>query len=121
MKPFNLEEALAGKPVVNKQGRKVIQLHYFPNIKSNFKVMAHIENNFGENNFGVDTFTINGRYSDDISELDLFMAEPERWINIYWDEDEQKAFSGGGVYATELEAKENGNGQNYQTTIKINP
>lgn len=116
MKPFNLEEALAGKPVVNKQGMKVIQLHYFPNIKSNFKVMAHIENNFG-----VDTFTINGRYSDDISELDLFMAEPERWVNIYYSKAQDDVWASD-FYESEEEAKKCiVSTSSYQTTIKIKP
>lgn len=28
MKPFNLEEALAGKPVMTREGRKVVRIFY---------------------------------------------------------------------------------------------
>lgn len=114
MKPFDLDKALAGEPVANKQGDKVTDIHYFSGVKTQWKVVAHIANNSS-----VDTFTIDGRYSDGESRLDLVMAERERWINIYWDEYNQKAFSTGSVYATELEAKENVTELNYQTTIKL--
>ena len=114
MKPFNLEKALAGEPVVTRDGRKVTDIHYF-SAPAKYKVVAHIVNNSC-----VDTFEIDGTYLEDSeSSTDLFMAERERWINIYWDEYNQKAFSTGSVYATELQAKENGIELNYQTTIKL--
>ena len=117
MKPFDLEKALAGEPVVSKEGRKVIQLHYFPNIKSNFKVMVQLENAFG-----VDTFTIHGKYSDGISsQLDLVMAEPERWVNVYYSKAQDNVWASQ-FYESESEAKEHIiSTSSYQTTIKINP
>ena len=121
MKPFDLEKALAGEPVVSKEGRKVIQLHYFPNLGSNFKVIAQLEHGFS-----FDTFTIHGKYSENnSSQLDLFMAEPEIWVNVYYNEKTGVYGSSiGTTYPSEEMAKagisdlEEGN---YQATIKINP
>ena len=106
MKPFNLEKALAGEPVVTKQGDKIIQLHYFPNLGSEFKVIAH-----REHSFSVDTYKIDGSYGDKQSELDLIMSEPEQWVNVYWS----------GVYQSEADAKSNMSvgSKIYQTTIKL--
>ena len=106
MKPFDLEKALAGEPVVTKQGDKVIQLHYFSNLGSEFKVIAH-----REHSFTFDTYKINGMYSDVISELDLMMEEPEQWVNVYHS----------GVYQSEADAKANISvgSKIYQFTIKL--
>lgn len=114
MKPFDLQKALAGEPVMTREGDKVVQLHYFPNLGSDFKVIAHIEHRFT-----FDTFKINGMYSQSSSKLDLVMANQERWANIYWDEISSKAYSGDTIYSTEEEAKENGKSPNYRTTIKL--
>jgi hypothetical protein len=106
MKPFDLQKALAGEPVVTKQGDKIIQLHYFPNLGSEFKVIVH-----KEHSFLVDTYKIDGSYGDKESELDLIMSEPEQWVNVYWS----------GVYQSEADAKSNMSigSKIYQTTIKI--
>jgi len=116
MKPFDLEKALAGEPVVSKEGRKVIQLHYFPNLGSNFKVIAQLEHGFS-----FDTFTIHGKYSDDeSSQLDLIMAEPERWVNVYYSKAQDNVWASQ-FYESESEAKEHIiSTSSYQTTIKIN-
>lgn len=117
MKPFDLEKALAGESVVSKEGRKVIQLHYFPNLGSNFKVIAQLEHGFS-----FDTFTIHGKYSDDeSSQLDLMMAEPERWVNVYYSKAQDNVWASQ-FYESESEAKEHIiSTSSYQTTIKINP
>lgn len=36
MKPFNLEEAIAGKPVITRDGEDVKELHYFKNCNELF-------------------------------------------------------------------------------------
>ena len=56
MKPFNLQEALAGKPVVDRTGEPVTDFHYFK-------------------------FYADG----DVASNDLFMAseKKEGWINVY--------------------------------------
>ena len=53
------------------------------------------------------------------SQRDLVMEYQERWANIYWDDISLKAYIGDIIYSTEEEAKENGKGANYRTTIKL--
>lgn len=43
MKPFNLEEAIQGKPLVTRDGRKVLDFHYFKNADVAYPVIAVIE------------------------------------------------------------------------------
>ena len=116
MKPFDLEKALAGEPVVTRDGYRVTDIHLFSGAITNWKVIAHIENNSS-----VYSFTIDGKYSDNDagSDYDLFMYEPERWVNIYWDEMTEKAYSDG-IYKTREEALNNKQ-VGRLTTIKINP
>jgi len=115
MKPFDLNKALAGEPVVTKDGYKVMDIHYFSGLTSKFKVIAHIENNFS-----VDTFTVDGKYSEEgITGMDLFMADQVIWINVYWDEKQNKLFSRS-MWETEEKAK-NAIEEKYRyiTTIRI--
>jgi hypothetical protein len=113
MKPFDLEKALAGEPVVTREGKKVSEFYQFKTIDSQFDL-------FGIINGVLHGFDKYGRYmAIEQSEYDLFMEEPERWANIYWDDISLKAYIGDIIYSTEEEAKENGKGANYRTTIKL--
>lgn len=79
MKPFNLQEALAGKPVVDGYGSPVTELHYFETVSSKQRLVAVVA---GE----ADSFSDNGQFLDDrASKNDLFMAseKKEGWVNIY--------------------------------------
>lgn len=76
MKPFNLECAIAGDPVITRDGRAVIDIHHFKHDKSNLCLCAHIE---GEPS--PDWFLASGR--DNLSEEDpndLFMAPKKRTV-----------------------------------------
>lgn len=67
--PFNLEAALAGDPVVTRDGRAVTQLTLY-DIPSTFKVVAVVDGQ-------LESFSINGKSLfgiDVISKNDLFMA-----------------------------------------------
>jgi len=78
MKPFNLEEALAGKPVVTLRGVEVTQLHLFE-IDHIYPLSAVVEGELIQ-------YTIKGEFRSDYeSGWDLFMAEEEKaqWINIW--------------------------------------
>ena len=72
LKPFNLEEALNGAPLVTRDGRKVTHLHYFKDAThSPFKLFAVIEN-------GLHAFKDDGSYGSFFTngnEKDLFMEE----------------------------------------------
>ena len=73
MKPFDLEAALAGAPVVTRSGKPVTQLVKFDAIRSPFNLFGVVD---GE----VYSWGESGGY-------DLFMATVKRegWINIYKD------------------------------------
>jgi hypothetical protein len=103
MKPFNLEEALAGKPVVTRLGKKVTGIYHFDKAKTIFRVIAQIE---GE--FGLQSYSPDGRWKDsqEDHELDIFMYCPERWVNIYYSKAQDSVWSSI-YYQSEEEAKEN--------------
>ena len=97
MKPFDLEKALAGEPVVTGAGEPVTDLHYFSTAVSKYKVYATVEGR-------VHSYTETGSYNPDIAlgcSYDLFMAAKKRvWlVNIYKDR------SCSSVYESEDDAK----------------
>ena len=103
MKPFNLEAALAGAPVVTRYGFKVTQLHEFSTVltPSLFGVI-------GENKC-VSSWCSNGKSVD--PHFDLFMAPVKKkgWLNIYKIQNAIPACiaSATFVYADEATAKRN--------------
>ena len=72
MKPFNLEEALAGKHVVTRDERTVDNVFVCKNKAKKYPVIAIIED-------AVYTHTLQGHFTSNDSEsyFDLFMAEEE--------------------------------------------
>lgn len=116
MKPFNLEEAIAGKPVITRNGSKVQELVFFNYKELSEPILAKIAGRSVVLHFYRD----GSYFKDDEHENDLFMADPERWINIYWDENTKKSRDGGSMYDTEEEAKKNANScGGYLTTLKL--
>ena len=82
MKPFNLQEALAGKPVVTRDGRDVSQITLFTHVDT-WCVVAVVEN-FDT----VSLYTQNGRYTMfEDRPLDLFMksTKHQRFVNVWSD------------------------------------
>jgi hypothetical protein len=79
MKKFNLEKALAGEPVVTRDGRPVTQLTLFE-IESNFPLKGVVDRNFS-------TWTKKGFFHDVKKDhpYNLFMYEEKKsvWINVY--------------------------------------
>ena len=102
MKPFNLEEAKAGKPVCTRDGRPVRILCF--DLKNNtFPIAATIETAHSEEVF---IFTLDGKYNTNRdSYLDLFMAVEKKtgWINIYKDKNYNRCSSI--IYSDEEMAK----------------
>jgi len=94
MRAFNLEQAIAGKPIVCRDGTPAKFLYYCEEIEGPFKVGALVDG-------GAETFQKDGRfYSDKKEPYDLFMASEKKsgWINIYKSScPETLAFTGGGV------------------------
>lgn len=81
-KPFDLEKAKAGNPVVTRDGRKVRIL--CTDLKHNIPIIAAIDE--GDGTESVLPYTKNGEYCFyDESEHDLFMAPVKKtyYVNIY--------------------------------------
>jgi len=79
MKPFNLEQALAGKPVMTREGRKVVRIFYAEEACENSQVICVFETGV------VFPYYKDGAYTTSSSVNDLVMAptKKEGWINIY--------------------------------------
>lgn len=84
MKPFDLDKAKAGAPVVNRNGDCVTIASYNLSKQAccDFTVLALIHRADGDSFVLVDE---SGKYSVHDSSFDLFMASKKRegWINIY--------------------------------------
>ncbi len=101
LKPFNLEEAKAGKPVCTRDG-KPVRIVCFDYKEINYSLVGLIS--YGDEE-SVSTFTEDGRWRFDQSlphANDLFMApvKHEGWINIY-----PNGNCSSTIYSTEEEAK----------------
>jgi hypothetical protein len=115
MKPFNLDLAIAGEPIVTRTGIKVTECYLFKTIDGPFKFLGIIE---GDHH----VFDKNGKYLvKQESEYDLFMETPERWVNVYWLK--YHGITGTSltdIYPSEKSAQEAVTDfDNYQTTIKL--
>ena len=83
MKPFDLEQAKAGAPVITRDGRKARILSF--DLCNRYYPLAAAFNDSGGDE-GVDSLTNEGKcFADKDSANDLFMAPVKRegWINIY--------------------------------------
>ncbi len=121
MKPFNLQEALNGAKVITRNGKEVIELHYFKELTTPYPVHFIVK----EQKDLIITATEEGTYlqpeSNKESDYDLFMAPviKEGWINLYFDAIVQHVYVGGAVYKDEEFALRNNKGHKYISTIKI--
>lgn len=76
-KSFNLEQALAGKPVVTRDGRIVEQLTKF-DTSDEFCIFGVVDKK-------IYSYLENGNQWNTIeSEEDLFMAPEKKWVNVYY-------------------------------------
>ena len=120
MKPFNLNDALAGHSVVTRNGRKVTQLHFFHGITDKYCLYGVIDEDLHR-------FTEKGYFFDDGEEhvLDLFMEclykdIDTQFINLYKDRVTGEIFAGQKVYSSEQDAKNNvWNDTEYYTTTEV--
>ncbi len=97
MKAFNLEEALAGKPVVTRRGTTISQVAFFKDcVEKGFPVGACVDGY-------IKSYTIDGKLSGGVDTAeDLFMASVKKkfYVNRY------SGVIGGKTYNT-LEAAQN--------------
>lgn len=84
MEPFDLERALAGEPVVTRDGREVTEIHFFKTDQGDYPLIAVIDEN--QEAFTKDGFFASSREE---CESDLFMKPKvvEGWINVYQEGD----------------------------------
>lgn len=122
MKPFNLEEAKAGKPVCTRDGRKA-RILCFDRKCGGYPIIALVETDDDESVFSC---TIKGEYVYGTeSNTDLMMAptKQEGWVNVYIKSDKNRACCC--IYSTKEEAMRQAtmtNGEfvtSYLTTTKI--
>lgn len=113
MKPFNLKEALAGKPVVTRAGDKIVRIvHLSESSSADHKIVA-------VTNLGVSRFYCeNGYYyvSSARSEHDMFMESKKvtKWANIYEDSYSVHGY----FYNTEKDANDNA-GTGRKACVKV--
>ena len=116
MKKFNLEEALAGKPVLCRNGELVTQLVEFKNTSAIHSLAGLCDNM-------IKTWTIDGNYfskgNSYPSYWDLFMAPEIKscWVNVY-ENSHGKLWIGPGRDSL-AEALENKVNDQYIKTIEI--
>jgi hypothetical protein len=84
MKPFNLEKALAGEPVVTRIGEEVTQLHLFNASITDYPLVGVLKDQIIHWCKNGKAYTTGGN-----SHLDLFMAPKviEGWVNVYQEGD----------------------------------
>jgi hypothetical protein len=118
MRPFNLEEALAGKPVVMRNGDRVKAVYFIKELE-NQKVLAVID---FDGDQGYDFYSENGKFliGENESEYDLFMYEEPKtyYTNIYL-ADNSKLYAGTFLFSSRREAEDAGKNNNYYKTVEI--
>lgn len=84
MKPFNLQEAMAGKPVQTRDGREVTQLKFFEDVNINL-IVGVVAKNIWTWNMKGQSDSLSGK-----SKNDLFMVFEKKvvWANVYQNHDD---------------------------------
>ena len=80
MKPFNLTQALAGRPVITRSGRKVLWIAHDPGAHADARVIGRIEDNPYHTEWNEQ-----GQCCGFTANLDLFMVAMKKkgWINLH--------------------------------------
>lgn len=78
MKPFNLQEALLGKPFITRKGLEVTEFYLFKTLGSSSRFCCVVDGQLRQ-------YYTNGRYfSVEDTQWDLFMKDSKRWVNVYF-------------------------------------
>lgn len=118
MKPFNLEEAKAGKPVCTRTGDKV-RILCFDRNDSVYPIVAAISYSTGED---IELYTNNGETSmGSVHSTDLMMATEKKkgWVNIYLEDIAVNYSYSGIIYDTKEMADREYKADNYVCTIPV--
>lgn len=115
MKPFDLEKFLAGEPAVTRDGRKVIDFHYFKDAQADSQLVIRLNDNRVLSNYSTGNY--HGMKSESPNDLFMEEKEVELWINVY------KNGKHGHYYAIVVDSKMEGEMEvldpNYISTHKI--
>lgn len=111
MKPFNLERALAGDPVVTRDGRTVTNVTHFEGAnRFCLAAIIHPSNDpFAKTAPALSTFSKTGSYyslHDSVDDLFMASVKKELWTNVYISNIGK--YVSGGNYENEAEAREAG-------------
>ena len=110
MKPFNLEQAKAGKPICTRDGRPA-RIICFDAQNEDFPIVALITDDEGDET--PETYTAHGGYYTNAGQRDsdLMMVTQERtvWVNLYRSVDGRGCYVGSTTADTEQEALDNRN------------
>jgi hypothetical protein len=110
MKPFDLEKAKAGQPVITREGLPVKFFSF--QMKNEYPICGYVIENDGQE--CVTIWNENGKeYKNSESDYDLFMTpvKKEGWINVYKDvltgvlKPVSNTVVGGGIHSSKEEAK----------------
>ena len=109
-KPFNLQAAIAGEPIVTRDGRKARFIAHIPEAESAYRVIAYVEGETRSDEWHDNGEFLKGEVCDD----DLFMEVNTRtvYVNFYT--------SGGALwFSTEQEAVNDAVGTNIAIAIPV--
>lgn len=118
MKMFDLQKFLAGEPITTIGGHKVVGFKYDNSNGDLFPLKVILKRN------GLTSQWQYNEIGHPLGSIDplfiLCMADAEKWVNLYYDENENKSWCSSKPYETEEEARIKGlHKSEYQTTIKL--
>lgn len=117
-KPFNLEEAKAGKPICTRVGYKARIICFDAKTLCDYPIIALVEHAGNSIYEAVCSFSNEGEYrKGNIHDLDLVtpLEEHEGWVNIYRN---AGIVSARRIYNTREEAMESAEEEDYIDTVR---
>lgn len=101
MKPFNLVDALAGKPVMTREGRKVVRIFYAEEACENSQVICVFETG------AVFPYYKDGTYTNSSSVHELVMAptKKEGYVVMFYNNSQKDFLVGTKIWASREDAE----------------
>jgi hypothetical protein len=108
MKPFNLDAALRFDPIVTRDGRKILDFHYFKDAPEGEETIYALVDGNQKYDKALNSYHSDGSLFFGVkNEADLFMAPKVKtyYVNIYEDKAKGIYVASPGVFETEANAK----------------
>jgi hypothetical protein len=101
LKPFNLEQALAGAPVMTREGRKVVRIFYAEEACENSQVICVFETGV------VFPYYKDGTYTNSSSVHELVMAptKKEGYVVMFYNNSQKDFLVGTKIWASKQDAE----------------